>query len=336
MKALEKTSVMTWKRHWVSFVKLFWEIPLAVCSWLFFSVMKFFLGRLYTFALSRMTYEAHDWKVFCDDTLARPFVLPIIATKGPRWNTHAVIVTAGPIEIKQFLSLEVATAFSSARSWSIVIYANPSYRTVASIESFGIPEAEQWHDLNLSPGRYSINLRYYGLSDASSAPEVKADGVRVVPAKGVPANSNDFYQDLYRRDHWFYGALHYYVFHMLRFGRWLPASFVRRQFLPVGDPGTIFRYGLIRRGERLEVKSDTPLLDNYDLYLTVYNRSSFPLVSQIIRDSEWRTAPVKSDGFFLLRIRRKPSIVKEFREDWLQTQTLDSSLSETNVQAQVA
>ena len=327
---------MNWKRRFVSFIKLFWEIPLSVCSWLFFNVMKFLLGRLYTFALSRMTYEAHEWKVFCEDTLARPFVLPIIATKGPRWNTHAVIVTAGPIEVKQVLSLGVATAFSSARSWSIVIYSNPSYRTVASIESFSIPEAERWHDLKLSPGRYSINLRYYGLSDASSAPEVKADGVRIVPAKPVPTDSNDFYKDLYRRDHWFYAVLHYYVFHMLRFRRWLPASFVRRHYLPVGDPGTIFRYGPIRTGEFLEVKSEPALLDSYELYLTVYNRSSFPLVAQTIQDSECRTAPATCDGFYLFRIRRKPSIVEEFRPEWLQVQALDPSMAEINVQALAA
>src|SRR5690242_6140243 len=132
-----------------SFVRLLWEVPLAVCSWVFFKVMKFFLGRLYTFSLSRMTDEAHEWKVFNADTISRPVVLPIIATKGPRWNTHAVVVTAGPIDVKHSLSFEVATAFASSSSWSIVIYANPGYQTVTSIESFNIAADEHWHELPL-------------------------------------------------------------------------------------------------------------------------------------------------------------------------------------------
>lgn len=313
---------MNWSRFF-SFVRLLWEIPLSVCSWMFFKVMRFFLGRLYTFALSRMTYEAHDWKVFNEDTLRRPLVLPIIATKGPRWNTHAVIVTAGPIDVKRSLSFEVATAFASASSWSFVIYANPGYQTVTSIESFNTTEGEQWKDLSLKPGKYSINLRYYGLLDAPFTPAVKADGEPVVPQKPVPLNSNDFYRDLYKRGGWFYAALHYYVFHMLRFRRWLPAALVRREYLPVGDPGTIFRYGFIRTGERLKISSAEGLIDNYDLYLTTYNRSSFPVTSEVIRDGTYRTAASKMNGFYLLRIRRKATIVEEFREDWLQIETID-------------
>jgi Family of unknown function (DUF6208) len=305
-----------------SFVRLLWEIPLSVFSWVFFKVMKFLLGRLYTFALSRMTYEAHDWKVFNEDTIGRPLVLPIIATKGPRWNTHAVVVTAGPLEVKHSLSFEVSTSFASASSWSIVIYANPGYQTVTSIESFNITEGAQWHDLPLKPGKYSINLRYYGLRNAPLTPAVKADGEQVVRQKPVPPKNNDFYSELYKRDSWFYAALHYYVFHMLRFRRWLPQALVRREYLPVGDPGTIFRYGLIRKGEWLRFSSADELIDNYDLYLTTYNRSSFPISSAVIRDTTHRTAAATADGFYLLRIRRKATITGEFRENWLQIDSI--------------
>jgi Family of unknown function (DUF6208) len=316
-----------------SLIKLIWEIPLSVFSWLFFKEMKFILGRLYTFALSRMTFEAHDWKVFNEETLQRPLVLPIIATKGPRWNTHAVIVTAGPLEVKSRLSLEVATAFASASSWSIVIYANPGYETVASIESFSTPEGEQWHDLQLKPGKYSINLRYFGLSDAPLAPGVKTDDATVVRPKPIPLDSNDFYKTLSQKEHWFYRALHYYVFHMLRFRRWLPAAFVRREYLPVGDPGTIFQYGFITTGNCLQVIANPRLIENYDIYLTLYNRSSFPVTYQTINNTASRTEPATTDGFYLFRIRRKPVITEEFQPDWLQVETVNPSMPETVVRA---
>lgn len=305
-----------------SFIRLLWEIPLSVCSWMFFKVMKFLLGRLYTFSLSRMTDEAYDWKAFNGDMVGRPLVLPIIATKGPRWNTHAVVATAGPIDVKHSLSFEVATSFASASSWSIVIYANPGYQTVTSVESFNIAEDTQWHDLPLEPGKYSINLRYYDLRNSPSTPAVKADGGIVVAQKPVRSDNNDFYSELHERDSWFYAALHYYVFHMLRFRRWLPAAFVKREYLPVGDPGTIFRYGFIRKGERLSFSSADELIDNYDLYLTTYSRSSLPVSSEVIRDNSYRTTAATMDGFYLLRIRRKAIITAEFREDWLQINSI--------------
>jgi hypothetical protein len=304
----------------MNFVRAVWQIPLAFGSWLFFHWMKFVLGRLYTFALSRMTSEAREWKVFSEGTISRPFVLPIIATKGPRWNTHAVIITAGPLEVTQTLSFKVATATASAASWSIVLYANPGYETVTSIESFRIPEAEQWHEVNLAPGKYSINVRYYGLHDRALAPEVKADGVEIIRAMEVPPDSNNFYQNLRRRDNGFYACLHYYVFHMLRLRKWLPDSFVRREFLPVGDPGTIFRYGLICFDECLDIESRQELLQDYNIYLTLYTRSSFPTDSTIIGEPSYRTAPASTDGFFLLRIRRKGSIAREYDENWMRVQ----------------
>jgi len=314
-----------------AFVRLLWEIPLAVSSWVFFKVMKFLLGRLYTFSLSRMTDEAYNWKVFNAAMVAQPLVLPIIATKGPRWNTHAVVVTAGPIDVKSSLSVEVATSFASASSWSIVIYANPGYQTVTSIESFNIPEGTQWHELPLKPGKYSINLRYYGLLNTPLTPAVKADGEQVVTHKPVTPNNNDFYSELSRRDNWFYAALHYYVFHMLRFRRWLPTALVRREYLPVGDPGTIFRYGLIRKGEWLRFSSTDELIDNYDLYLTTYNRSSFPISSEVIRDTTHPTAASTEDGYYLLRIRRKATITAEFRENWLRIDSISPALLEIPV-----
>lgn len=310
------------------FISWIWEIPLSFASWLYFHVMKFLLGRLYTFALSRMTIEAHEWKTFSSETISRPFVLPIIATKGPRWNTHAVLLTAGPIEVEETLSFDVATAAASAASWSIVIYANPGFETVTSIESFHIAADEQWRELKLAPGLYSINTRYFGPSDHAVAPAVRADRVEVIAASPVAANSNDFYSDLGNRNSWFYGALHYYVFHMLRFRRFLPESFVRREFLPVGDPGTIFRYGLIRAGECLEIDSRPELLANYDVYLTVYNRSSFPVASEAIREPQKVTEAAACDGFYLFRIRRKARIDAEYREEWMSVRRVPVPLAD--------
>jgi len=292
-----------------------WEIPLALASWIFFHLTKLLLSRVYSYALAKMPHEARIWKVFSEQTLSQPLVLPIVATKGPRWNTHAVIATAGPIEVRRSASFRVATAARSASSWSIVLYAVPGYRTVASVKSFDVAAEAEWHEVELAPGRYSVNLRYYQLRDGAETPEVKADGIRVIRSQWVPPGNNDFYRQLRRRDSWFYAALHYYVFPMLRFRRWLPESFVRREYLPVGDPGTHFRYGFLRAGAALHVDSDPELFRSYDLYLTVYDRSSFPVLSERIREPAYRTPPAEVDGFYLVRIRRKAVVVEELRDD---------------------
>lgn len=305
----------------MKYVSWLWEIPLSLLSWMYFHVMKLLLGRLYTFALTRMPVEAHEWKTFSRETIARPFVLPIIATKGPRWNTHAILLTAGPIEVDQTLSFDVAAASASAASWSIVIYANPGYATVASIESFSVTAGEPWRDVELRPGLYSINARYYGLAEGARAPAVRVDGEDVLAASPVAAGSNDFYEDLRQRDSGFYRALHYYVFPMLRFRRFLPETFVRREFLPVGDPGTIFRYGAMRRGESLEIDAAPELLASCDVYLTTYTRSSFPVTSETIGDARQITEAAAADGFYLFRIRRKKSAGAEYREEWLRVRT---------------
>jgi hypothetical protein len=46
------------------------------------------------------------------------------------------------------------------------------------------------------------------------------------------------------------------------------------------------------------------------------NRSSFPVAWQTIRDPVCGTAPACTDGYHLVRIRRKPQISEAYREDW--------------------
>jgi hypothetical protein len=306
-------------------LKLVWQAPLSVGSWLFYHCNKFLLDRLYTAALARMTEEAQQWQVFCRDTISRPLVLPIIATKGPRWNTHAVLLTAGPLDVQASLAFEVATALVSAGSWSIVVYRSPGYDTVACIESFDIPTGQRWYEMKLAPGKYAINARYYGLSSTAEAPMVRVDGSDVIASKPVPLDSNDFYKDLKQRDSLFYASLHYYVFNMLRARRWLPESFVRHEFLPVGDPGTIFRYDFLLAGETLHISTCPGLLQNYALYLTIYNRSSFPVESRAIRDRECQTTAVEDDGYYLLRLRRNAHSGDNYRDDWLRVRKARSS-----------
>jgi hypothetical protein len=118
----------------------------------------------------------------------------------------------------------------------------------------------------------------------------------------VPPNDNDYLSGLRNKDGIFYASLHYYVLEMLRLRQYLPASFVRREYLPVGNPETAFSYGYLRRGQSLEISSSRGIPQGHRLYLTIYNRSSFPVSWSEVRSLPYRTSPAGVTGSYLLRL----------------------------------
>ena len=116
-------------------VFLLWEIPLALFSFVFYKVMKFIIGNLFTVYLAFDQKKANQWRVLSQKTINAPLVLPVLMTKGPRWNTHAVIGTLGPFAVQESVEIDIETANNSARSWIAVVYSFPGYKTITSLES---------------------------------------------------------------------------------------------------------------------------------------------------------------------------------------------------------
>jgi len=141
--------------------------------------------------------------------------------------------------------------------------------------------------------------------------------VEVVNTKIVPGDINDFYYNLRNRKNWFYFCLHYYIFTLLRLRKWLPESFVRKEYLPVGDPTLNYFYGAIRKGESIKVDLNSLLLNSYEIYLSLYDRASFVLCFYQINEHNHITEPVEDDGFYLFRIRQKPTVKEKFVSDWV-------------------
>ncbi|NEP76565.1 DUF6208 family protein [Okeania sp. SIO2G5] len=297
--------------HWV------WELPLAIASWLFFRVMRFIIGNLYTLFLLINREKSQQWRVFSPEVLNAVLSLPVLMTKGPRWNTHAVIGTAGPIKVEKRLSLNLQTIQSSAGSWTAAVYSYPGYRTVGNLGSLQVKDGSaEWESIDLSSGYYTIGLRYYDRQPTFTMPVVQADGVEVIPAQAVDPVVNQVYETLKERDNWFYRSLHYYVYTILRLRQWLPAGWVRREFLPVGAPETRFEYGAIAHQQSLNISLHPTLIGQYNIYLTRYNRASFPLDWMQLREATY-DQPMQEDGFYLLRIRPKHPDAPAFQDDWL-------------------
>jgi len=78
-----------------------------------------------------------------------------------------------------------------------------------------------------------------------------------------------------------------------------------KEYLPVGDTSNEFLYGVIYKACSLNLQINSLLLNNYDVYLTIYNRSSFPVIWYQIKEEKHTTPVVEKDGFYLVRLRPK-------------------------------
>ena len=304
-------------------VSLLWEIPLALLSFVFNKVMKFVIGSLFTIYLATNTKKASQWRILSQKMIDAPLVLPVMMTKGPRWNTHAVIGTLGPFFVQESIDIDLIKANASSRSWIAVVYSFPGYKTVTSIESAKVDLTQDWHTIKLSPGKYSLGVRYYNRAETIEYPAIRIDNQIFVDSYSIPSNINDYYHDLIKAKNWFFSSLHYYIFTILKLRNYLPESFVRREYLPMGAPATHFAYSYLDSQQTLKIAIASIVLKQFDIYFTAYDRSSLPLSWCIITESEYLFPPQEKKGYFLLRVRPKP-------EYFDTTVKLDSQLIEAD------
>jgi hypothetical protein len=282
----------------MSFRTLF-TLPLACGSCIFFHTVKWLLKRL------RRVRDRHkeglDWRTL-SEVLDQPLALPYIMVTGPRWNPHALIASLGPFQVKHGLRIRADTAHRSAQMWTLVIYGASNSHVIASIDSNSVARDDGWSEHTLPAGRYSGILRYYEWSANPRLPEIELDGNRRTSERSISPHENNYFGELRAKDGVFYACLHYYVLEMLRLRRYLPESFVRREYLPVGNPETAFLYGYVRHGQCLEITSSEGLPEGHRLYLTLYNRSSFPIIWSEVQLLPYRTLPAEATGSYLLRL----------------------------------
>ena len=283
-----------------------WEIPLALLSFVFYKIMKFIIGILFTIYLAINQEKASQWRFFSQKMIAAPLILPVLMTKGPRWNTHAVIGTLGPFKVKCEFALDVESANNSAGSWIAVVYSFPRYKTITSLESNIINSDGKWYSVKLKPGKYTLVIRYYNRTDSLQFPAIKVDGNNFVNAQAIPSDVNNFYYDLIKAKNWFYSSLHYYIFTILKLRGILPESFIRKEYLPVGAPDTFFAYNYLQKQQQLQLNIDAEIVNNCNIYFTLYDRSSLPLSWSQITTTEYHLAAPETNSYYLLRIRPKP------------------------------
>jgi hypothetical protein len=306
-------------------IAFLWEIPLALLSFLFYKVIKFIIGNLYIIYLARNQEKAKQWRVLSQDLIDSPLSLPVLMTKGPRWNTHAIIGTLGPFNVKEHLELDLVSSHNSARSWIAIFYSFPDYQTIDTIESSQVNLDSKWQKIQLKPGRYTIGLRYYERFDRVDLPAIKIDDSIFVESTNVSVNVNDFYLTLSSKTNLFYLYLHYYIFIILKYKKYFSESFIRGEYLPVGATDTDFIYNFLEQKQSLNIQVDSSVLNNYLIYFTLYNRASLPLQSISIERKETFIESSERAGFYLLRLRPKIAFEKNTARTAIDWQIFDEN-----------
>ncbi|EGJ28341.1 MULTISPECIES: DUF6208 family protein [Moorena] len=314
------------------FFQLWWEIPLALLSLIFYKAVKGLIPILFQKKtktkkkIADLTKkEVYKWRFVSEELLKQPLVLSYILTTGPRWNVHAIIATTEPVPVKESLKIDISSCVASAQSWSIGIYSFPEGKPVKYIASHEPKFHKQWQEIKLEPGKYNLALRYYNWYDQVSLPAVIMDNNQIINTESVNSSQiNNYFNYLPKligQDNIFYRFLNYYIFTILVCQKWLPKEWVRKEFLPVGDPNNEFVYGVIYKGYYLALTLNPLLLTNYDVYLTTYNRSSLPINFCQINTDKYTTSVIETDGFYLVRLRPKSDLDNNlFQLNWISTE----------------
>lgn len=276
------------------------QVPLALGSFAFFRLVRLVLRGFVALTNRSRRGKPGTWRIVSGDLVGKPLALPIFMTKAPRWNPHAVIGMAGPLAVRSSITVDTAQAGESAETWGLAIQPMGHGREVRlpSAGERGAPRAT----LQLPAGDYMLVMRYYGPRGRASFPAIQVDGRDQVAARAFDADNNRFYASLPERSGWLYAWLGYYVYTMLRFADWLPASFVTKEFLPAGDPEMQYEFGAVRRGTALRISMRPEVLSSYAVYFTRYNRASFPLLWQEIDNPECTIPGAGDDGYYLIRL----------------------------------
>ena len=292
-------------------VSILWQAPLSVITLGCNRLALFFLRKLQVMRIKKMSRGGGDgdlrWRKY-SDTLRLPMMLPFTMLTGPRWNCHVLAGGAGPFfRVRSLVEIRTATAFESAMHWTFVVH-DLRQNTVAYLSSRLVPKDREWSALDLSPGTYFIICRYYRHNEEGRMPEIRIDNERTVAPLGIAGERESyrrFLESIRDRRGFPYFFLHYHMFHLIRWRKVAGESFVRKEFLPRGNPETNFHFDILRKGERLKVLCRPELFEKANVYVTYLNRCSFPVFWEDITEPEHRTPAVPCDGYYMIRVHSR-------------------------------
>lgn len=292
-------------------VGIFWQLPLAILSYCWFRSIRWVMCQVVAKKKNKERSVKGDsfvWVELSEALRNIPLIRPYTMVTGPRWNCHALMLVVGLFKVRSCIEIDVATARKSAKQWTIVIYAK-DYQTESFVSYLDVPRDTDWYRVELTTNNCLICIRYYNVEETIVCPAIKIDGELLINKRPLPANQMQMYESYltsvknYRN--FLYLWMHYYLYPLLEWRKYFPDDFVKRQYLPMGNPDTEFLFGSIKKQEYVHFTFEQKLFNAANLYITLLNNGSFPVFWDSIKQVDYRSPKMPCNGTYLIRIHFK-------------------------------
>lgn len=291
----------------MQFIRAVFRLSVSLLSYCFVFAARKILIKKRIASEKKMTGIVYSpkWRGWSAQQKA-PFALLKSMIVHPRWNPHPIQHIAGPCPVEGAIGINGDMMADSAEYWIISIYRDWSeVKTISSDMPDGHPK---WIRTELERGNYTFFIRYFNPHKNGKCPEINIDGVSMIEALPIENEEKAYHQFLSgikNKKGAFYHFVHYYVCSLLYWREHVSASFVKKHFLPYGNPGTEFKYGLIGKNTPLVIHFDRNILSCSLVYIVFFNRCGFPVNWGDITEEHYISEPIAEECTYLIRIINK-------------------------------
>lgn len=262
-------------------------------------ILKAYFNFIYHNVIGKLSKTA-EWKLF-SEKFSVPGSLMYVMLNAPRWNTHAIIVTAGVLNVKRTLTFTGLIHLNVyCQSWTLVIYTQPDNKTFRSISEQDITTDALTAEL--PEGKYSIGLRLYNTRFPVCLPSITIDNKEEVLPRQLDVKPALYPDKIVNKKGVLYYIIHQYVYLLMCNKIHRDNAYIKKEYLPVGNPETIFKYGVILKNKSIQIHLEQDVLNNFLVYLTVYNLCSFPVLSEQILTEKYSSSVFPHTGTYLIRM----------------------------------
>lgn len=269
-------------------------------SFIFNRLLKGYFRFLFQTLLYKK--DSKSWKLLIE-RLRHPAGIPYAMFNAPRWNTHALIASCGPVVIDSSVYIDTASLSRQCTSWTFIAYKLPNNETSGVLTSIHVDKPQ--NVICLASGRYSLVMRCYQPVYPLILPAIEIDSKRVSIEQRVIKEPVDLYPpEILHRKSLFFSFAHHYLHAAFKSHFAVNMDFIEREYLPVGNPETTYKFGAYNKGQFLTIFLDTQEKE-FLAYITCYNTSSFPVFSDRIdvkANGVYSTPVFDREGTYLLRL----------------------------------
>lgn len=282
-------------------------VAVSVPSFCFVAIARKILirRRVAKAARGKVSAASYRWRGWSEHQAA-PWALPGSMIVHPRWNPHPVQHMAGPCFVRTGIELDAGTMADAAEYWILSVYKD--WREVKTVSSTAFTDRPDRIQTDLETGNYVFFIRYYNTAGKGACPEIRIDGIPSIDGCPVEKEAEAYHRflcSIRNKKGLFYLFLHTHVMTLLHWRKYVGESFVQKSYLPYGNPGTDFKFGLIRKNRPLEIRFDKGILCNALVYIVFLNRYGFPVRWENITAECYTGKPLPETCSFLVRMIRK-------------------------------